>query len=766
MATHLTHWGAFSASSDGRSLTRVEPWRDDPDPSPMLANVASSQHHRTRVRRPAVRRDWLHSRNRTGRGAGPFVEISWDEALELVAGELDRVYREYGPEAVYGGSYGWASAGRFHHAQSQIHRFLNVLGGYVRSVGDYSHGVSTTLLPYILGDPVDLMGRATAWSVVAEHTELFLAFGGLSVKNSVVGPGGIARHGNRNAVAAARARGCRFVAVTPLRDDTFPEAEAEWLAIRPGTDTALMLGLAHVLDDEGLADRDFLARYCVGYDEFVQYLRGVTDGIPKDPRWAAAITGIEASAITGLARELARRRTLVNVTWSLQRAQFGEQPVWMGVVLAAMLGQIGLPGGGFAHAYGSAADIGLPNRIASAPRFPQGRNPIDTFIPVARISDMLLRPGSEFCFDGGRYRYPDARLVYWCGGNPFHHHQNLARLRQAFAAPESIIVHESFWTATARHADIVLPATMTIERDDYGAGKNDPLFFPMPALTAPVGLARDDYAIFADLAERLGCRERFTEGRTAMEWLRHLYDDWRDRLAGHGHPLPAFDAFWNSEHIEIPVPEPQQVMLAEFRSDPEAFPLPTPTGRIEIFSATIDGFGYDDCGGHPEWKEPEDWSDTSREFPLLLIANQPRTRLHSQLDVGEYSRQSKVAGREPARLHPGDAAARGISDGDLILIRSERGSCLAGAVLSAAVAPGIAQLSTGAWYDPDPADPSFCRHGNPNVLISDRPSSTLTQATTGQHVRVEIAKYEGPVPQSVVDAPPRFVERAEQLPER
>ena len=199
----------------------------------------------------------------------------------------------------------------------------------------------------------------------------------------------------------------------------------------------------------------------------------------------AALTGIAAERIRALARQMTARRTLVTVSWSLQRAEHGEQPVWLGLVLAAMLGQIGLPGGGFGHGYGSTGDVGNPRRL-SAPRLPQGTNGIDSCIPVARIADMLLQPGAEYDYDGQRRRYPDVKLVYWCGGNPFHHHQDLARLREAFARPQTVVVHDPFWTATARHADIVLPSTMSVERDDFGAGSGDSTLFAMPRLTEPI----------------------------------------------------------------------------------------------------------------------------------------------------------------------------------------------------------------------------------------------------------------------------------------
>ncbi|WP_309130479.1 molybdopterin-dependent oxidoreductase [Brevibacterium sp.] len=758
-STHLTHFGVLEAESDGKSL-RSRPWRGDPDPRRIIDNVASSQHHPTRILRPAIRQGWLeHGPGGTGRGDEPFVEIEWDEALHLVAEELKRVYAERGSSGVYGGSYGWSSAGRFHHGQSQIHRFLNCLGGYVSAVGDYSYGTSGAILPHVVGaSPADVMVNGTTWEVIADHTELFISFGGLSEKNSAVGPGGIGRHSTRGSVKTARESGCQFIDITPIRDDAFAIADSEWIAPIPGSDTALMLALAYVLDAEDAVDSDFIEKYTVGYDRFLPYLRGSSDGIPKTPVWAEPITGIDSELIIDLARRMARSRTMINLSWSMQRQDHGEQPIWMGVTLAAMLGQIGLPGGGFQHGYGSSADVGLAKRVSSPPSLPRGKNRETAFIPVARISDMLLEPGKVIDFNGHEITLPDIDLVYWVGGNPFHHHQDLARLRRAFQQPSTVIVHEMFWTSTARHADIVLPATMTIERDDYGAGRNDPQFFPMPTLTAPAGEAKDDYAIFAELERRLTMLKSFSEDRTPQQWLRHLYDEWQERLRARGSRVPDFDEFWSSEHIDIPLVDERQVLFSEFRTDPEKNPLRTPSGRIEIFSEVVDSFAYDDCPGHPVWLEPREWlGSRNSRHPLHLISNQPKTRLHSQLDVGDTSKTSKVHDREPARMNPEDAAARDLKDGDVIRIVNDRGSCLAGLVISNALRPGIVQLATGAWYDPDPDDPSFCRHGNPNVLSADLPSSRLSQGTTAQHALVDVEKWNGPLPPLTVDKPPTFV---------
>jgi biotin/methionine sulfoxide reductase len=745
---HTSHWGAFSARwKDGELEVRPHP--ADPDPNGILQNFPGALRHPARVAQPMVRRGWLD------RGPGPdprrgrdsFVTVSWDEALNLLGTELARVRDLHGPSGVFGGSYGWSSAGRFHHAQSQVHRFLNTaMSGYVRSVNSYSSGASSVLVPHIIGDYEDLTKRNVSWEQIVEHTDIVVAFGGMATKNSMVAGGNVSRHVERGAMARASARGCQFVVVSPLRSDLPEEAGADWIAGIPGTDTALMLALVHTLVAEGLHDRDFLDRYTVGWPAFESYLLGKVDGLPKDAAWAAPLTGIAAETIVGLARRLHGKRALIVVSHSMQRARFGEQPVWLGAVLAAALGQIGLPGGGFGYALGAIAYYGRRYNAVPVPTLPQGKNGIRDFIPVARISDMLLRPGAEYRYNGKTHTYPDVKLVYWAGGNPFHHHQDLNRLRQAFARLDTLVVHELGWTATARHADFVLPSTMTLEREDIGGSSNDPLLVPMRPVAKPFGEARDDYAIFADLAERLGRRDAFTEGRTVRQWLEHLYEPTRLALAEKGLEAPDFEAFWNGDGFDLPQQADDGGLLRAFRDDPDKAPLRTPSGRIEVSSSTIAGFGEATCPGHPTWLGPA--TQPSAQAPLHLVANQPSTRLHSQLDFGGHSLGSKHRGREVARMHPADAAARSIADGDIIRLFNARGACLAAVRLTEDIRPGVVQLPTGAWYDPDDPDEDkpLCVHGNPNVLTEDKGTSNLSQGCSGQLTTVEVERFDGNLP--------------------
>jgi biotin/methionine sulfoxide reductase len=745
-----SHWGTYLVDVDGQGrVVGARPYADDPDAAPAIANVADAQHARSRVARPAVRRRWLDN------GPGPddhrgdpgdeYVEVDWPTVLDLLAAELDRVRTTFGNEAIFGGSYGWGSAGRFHHAQSQLHRFLNRIGGYTRSVNTYSRGTSMVTQPYIVGrqGDFDLGDRPVSWAHVAEHTELLVTFGGLRRSNTWVVPGGHDRHvGSGHARRAGAST--RIVSLSAQRDDAFADVGAEWIGIMPGTDTAVMLALIYVLIADGLADNEFLARYTVGADEVRRYVLGQADGVPKTPEWAEAISRAPARRLRQLAREMAAGRTLVNVVYALQRGEHGDQPVFAGLTLAAFLGQIGLPGGGYTHGFGSMGNFGTGLNQVRLPVFPRGVNPVAAFIPCARISDMLLHPGEEFPYDGSTLRYPDIRLAYWAGGNPFHHHQDLRRLTRALRRLDTFVVDETHWTPTAKHADIVLPVATTLERDDIAAGAGDARLRVSRRAVAPHADAREEFAIFTELARRL--KADFDEGLDTPGWLRKLYEDWRG--APGAPPAPPFEEFWEAGGVPLPQRRYADPAFADFRAAPDLLPLDTPSGRIELYSATLASFGLRDVPGHAAWLEPTQWwgSPQAATYDLHLLCNQPSHRLHSQHDMGAASRSTKVAGREPIRLHPADAAARGLRDGDVARVRSPQGTLLAGVVVTDAMLPGTAQMHTGAWYDPSAPDVADCVNGNVNVLTRDVGASALAQGCSGAHVLVAVERYDGPLP--------------------
>ncbi|WP_420014288.1 molybdopterin-dependent oxidoreductase [Sulfitobacter sediminis] len=734
-----SHWGAFEVDVRDERIVATRPFAEDPHPSAIPDILPQAVHHRSRVSRPSFRRGWLESRERTGRGGDTFVELPWDEALDIAAAEIDRVRKAHGNEAIFGGSYGWGSAGRFHHAQSQVHRFLNTIGGYVSSFASYSTGCAQAIMPHVFGVPFLQLNyeHQDGWHTIAEHTETLVMFGGVNPKNSQVSMGGVTRHETAGWFETFAEKGMRCVNIGPQRTDA-PDG-CEWMAVRPGSDTALMLALAYVLETENLVDRDFLGRCTTGYDRFRPYLLGETDGLPKTPDWAAPLTGVAADTVRELARRMATTRTLITVAWSLQRGEHGEQPFWMSAVLAAMLGQIGLPGGGVGYGYGAIGGVGKSFKGLRGVTFSQGQNPVTKFIPVARAGDMLRRPGEAYDFNGRRDTYPDIRLIYWAGGNPFHHHQDLNALHEAWQKPETIIVNEPWWTATAKRADIVFPATTPYEREDIGRSNFDDYLFHMPQLIPPVAEARDDYQIFAGLAERLGKAQEFTEGRRAGEWLRVLYHAYQGMARDEGVEVPDYEALQEKNWVRLPIQMegPNRTLFAPFREDPEGAPLPTPSGKIEIFSATIDGFGYDDCPGHPVWLPPSEWLGTATAAaPLHLVSPQPGDKLHSQLE----SALADVEGARPETIviHPKDAARREITTGDLVRVFNARGACRARARVSDDILQGVVALPTGAWFG-DPGtnvDPD----GNPNVLTRDVGTSRLGQGCSAHTTLVEIAR--------------------------
>ena len=755
-----SHWGMYTAEVEKDKVVGIKPFEKDPYPSRILEAVPSAVHSQSRIMRPMVRKGWLErgaESDRSGRGVEPFVAVSWDEVLDLLAGELARVKKEYGNEAIYASS-GWASAGCFHHAQTQLNRFFNCFGGFVNQVTNFSFGAASVILPRIVGTMQPVTGPRTAWPTIVQHTKLMVLFGGMSPKNFQVNKDGVGSHDTEDWIERARAAGVQFVNVSPMQEEIVDGQQAQWLPIRPNTDTAFMLSLMHTLVAEELHDKAFLSRYCVGFERFRDYLMGASDGVAKSADWAASITEIDAGAIRKLARAMVSTRTMISASWSVQRAHHGEQPYWATVVLAAMLGQIGLPGGGFGFGYGSNAGAGSPRSAVPVPSLPKGQNPVKAYIPVARVADMLLNPGAPFDFNGRRLTYPDIHLVYWCGGNPFHKLQDLNQLLKAWQKPDTIVIHEPWWTPAARRADIVLPCATTLERNDIGASHSDRFWFAMQQAIEPVGEARVEYDIYTALAERLGFREAFTEGRSAEEWLRIMYDTAKGHTARQRLELPDFDQFWEKGHIEFPVPDEPPVLFASFRADPETNPLQTPSGKIEIFSESIDGFGYEDCPGHPVWLEPAEWLGCKKAeaYSLHLISNQPRVRLHSQLDCGEVSGASKISHREPVWISSQDAATRGIEHGDVVRIYNDRGSCLAGAFVTDQIRPGVIQLSTGAWYDPVDASQigSLDKHGNPNVLTLDIGSSKLAQCCSAQTTLVQLERFNGPVPDVTAFTPP------------
>ncbi len=752
------HWGSYLIDESADNEVRLLDDPQDAEPSVIGRGwLSAMQDSAVRIARPAIRTGWLSRDGGEGRGSDGYVEVSWELALGQVASELTRIIDTHGNGAIYAGSYGWASAGRFHHAQSQMRRFLNLVGGHVGSRDTYSHAAAEVVLPHIVGmSHRRFSQQMTTWRRIAKHCKLFIAFGGVSGRTAQISSGGTSGHDTVTWLNRAASNGMRILSISPQRSDMADTPSAEWQSIRPGSDTALMLALSFELMSSDRHAPEFLDRYTSGVPEFLAYLGGDADGQPKSADWAAPLCDIPADRIRSLAAEMAATPTMISVNWGLQRAHHGEQPIWAGLALAAMLGQIGRPGCGFGFGYGSAAHIGRGIRNLSWPAFPQGDNPVDDFIPVARIADMLLNPGGGYLYNGAERKYPDARLVYWAGGNPFHHHQDLNRLASAWKRPETIVVHDHSWTATARRSDIVLPSTSALERDDMMVNSRDQSMIYMSAALPPFAEARDDHAIFAALAECMGVGEAFSEGRDTRAWLQWLWDGCRTVAQAAGSPLPDFDRFRAIGRIDLVQIDEDRDSLEAFIADPEAAPLKTETGKITLFNRTISAMRLTDCPGHPTWLEPAEWLGVAAPDELHLISGQPVARLHSQLDNGGESASRKNNGREIATLHPDTAIRIGTRDGDIVRLWNARGACLASLRTSVDIRPDCIALPTGAWFDPQIIAGSPIEvHGNPNVLTLDIGASALSQGNIGHTTLVRVARWTGQSPTvSSLQAPP------------
>ncbi len=761
--TNASHWGAFKATIKDGKWVGTSPWENDPKPSHQLEGVMDLAFSPTRIKYPMVRRAFLEKgkdADRTTRGQDDFVRVSWDQALELVAAELKRVEEERGPAATFAGSYGWKSSGKLHNCRTLLHRLMNLKGGYVNHTGDYSTGASQVIMPHVMGT-LEVYEQQTVWPVIAEHTELLVFWGADPMKTSQIS-WLVADHGHQPGIDAYKATGKEVISIDPLNTKTGKYMEAEWVPIRPQTDVALMLGMAHTLVEEGLVDEDFVNEYTTGYDKFLPYLMGETDGTPKTAAWAAEICEVPAEQIKSLVRKFKEKRTMLASGWGVQRQHHGEQIHWMLVTLSAMLGQIGLAGSGFGLSYhyssgGAPTADGFPlSGITSGGAAVDGAAWLLAggvkSIPLARIVEMLEKPGETYHFNGKEDTYPDIKLVYWVGGNPFSHHQDRNRMVKAWQKLETVIVHEIQWTATARFADIVLPATTSFERNDIEViGDYSAIgYAAMQKMMEPMHEARSDYDIFADIADKFGKKQDFTEGKTEMQWIEGFYNDAKEKADAAAIAMPDFADFWKEGIHEFSVTKGKEfIRYADFREDPLLNPLGTPSGLIEIYSKNIEKMNYDDCKAHPSWMEPlEPIGRSDSKFPLHINTAHPESRLHSQLCGTKLRETYTVQGREPMWINPADAEKRGIKDGDIVRIFNERGQILAGAVVTEDIRPDVIWVAEGGWYNPiNPGEAnSLDAYGDVNVLTPDLGTSKLAQGNCGHKIIGDMEKYTGEVP--------------------
>lgn len=772
------------------------------------------------------------------RGSAQYERVTWDEALDEIADQLARIRREHGNESIYL-AY---TTGQSCTTADPFERLMNCFGGFLDHYNNYSNPQINAMVRSMYG-PGALYPGGSELDTAAD-ARLVLVFGASPAET---GTGRATWHGAWDRVVEQMdERGGRIVMVDPRRNGSIPKRKGSsgetvsWLPINPGTDGALAATLLHELAfTHNALDWDFLRERCVGFTDetlpehrrglglsVTDYLRGTGyDRVAKTPAWAAAITGIAENDIRELAAQLATARpAFIMQGWGPQRRSNGEMTSGMIMMLAAALGQVGLPGtnNGMNVAWGG----GFLTRVSA------GENPVPFRIPAYRLLDAIENgealgaregvrglpeascedaedassaekaqagcgnaegPGStqeapaendaarrfalaakaslEQTSHSNRATYSvqhqngaahlpcSIKAIICHGGNCLtNQHGDVNRAHRVLGDPskcEFILNVDVEFTDSARYADIVLPDLFRMEQESAMDG--DAWGRRIAVGTGELGARferRGAWNTCVELAKRWGIEDAFTEGRTEGEWIRHLYDGDRERSTG----LPTFDRLleegltWRADRTE------PFVALADWRSNPVAHPLDTPSGKIELFSEQLAAAaealrGTPDEGAItpiptyvPEWgpaefavgqaasdeaqepsagpradgQESEMGAEPAGDQPLRVFGFHSVARIHSS-----WGNVPAVSRRVPQviSINPADADARDIATGDLVEASNRFGTLRLPAYVTDDVIAGTIVMPQGAWWqaESDVAEPIDVG-GCINTLTTSRPS--------------------------------------------
>jgi anaerobic dimethyl sulfoxide reductase subunit A len=632
------------------------------------------------------------------RGAGEFQRISWDEALDTVANALKRTKENYGSSAILY-QFGAGNGGVQLHGPKPVARLLNMFGGF-----SYLYGSCSC-------EGARFADKATYGTYRTGHTRddflnsrLIILWGW----NPAVSRW--STNTNLQLVKSKEA-GVRIVSVDPRYSESAAAYADQWIPIRPGTDTAMLIAMAYVIIKEGLQDQEFLNNYTIGFDKFKEYVNGEEDGVPKTPSWAEPITEVPENIIENLAREYATAKPAALFTgWAPGRSAFGEQFHRAAHVLTAMTGNIGIPGGN------PAGHGRLPPYIPFG-LLPTGENPVKDKIHNTKIWDAILQGKA-----GG---YPtDIKMLYSTNGNPLNQSLNLNKGIQALRKLEFIVIHEQFMTATAKFADILLPINTHFERMDISrdwiGGALGPTFIYLDKAIDSLYESKSDFEICCELAPRLGIHNY--NDKSEEEWLKEFV---KGETTGDGGRLkegvweglsdyiPDYDSFKEKKIHKVRIPH---VAFQEQIEDPQNHSFLTPSGKIEIYSQQLHKMSNPKIPPIPKyiehWESHRD--PLTKKYPLQLITPHFRRRCHSTFDNIPWLKEV-----EPQQLWMNsiDAQVRGINNGAMIRIFNDRGEMIITAKVTERIVPGVVSLGQGAWYNPD--ENGIDKGGNPNVLCKD-----------------------------------------------
>ena len=567
------------------------------------------------------------------RGSGKFESVSWDKALDTIAGTLKTVKDQTGPESIFF-IPGSGSFTALHNTSNITQRFFSFLGKCTTKWGNASMegAIKSTMATF--GDYFSGSSRDNLL-----YSKLIILWGWNPVDTRFSSDTG-------RFLRAAKDKGANIISVDPRQNRTAKVLDAQWIQIRPGTDTAMMSAMAYVMITEGLFDQQFLDRHTSGFETYSNYILGKEDGSPKTPAWAQEICGTPAETIIELAREYARTRPAALMPgWAPGRSAHGEQFHRGAAVLAAMTGNVGIKGG---YAAGGTDVIPLGLILAGIPSPRQKHHKVH----VSKVYDAILQGKS-----GG---YPsDCRLLYISGSNMLNQNLNLNKGIKAFGVPEMIVVHDLFMTATAQYSDIILPVTHFLEREDliqpYIGGAYR--IHMDKVLDAPAG-PRSDLEIFTELAKRLGLDEY--NDKLDEEWLEHICESVPD--------MPDLHTLRQQGVQKLAVEQPWRAFEKQIE-DSENNPFPTPSGKIEIFSQKFEALKDDAVPPIPKyvptWEGPGD--SLTERYPIQLVTPHSRARVNSQFY--NIPRIHKLAD-DRVWINSADATHRNIKDGDKVIVKT------------------------------------------------------------------------------------------------
>ena len=695
---------------------------------------------RHRIYNPDRLKKPLKRKPGTARGAGMWEEISWDQALDEIGDKMIQLKKDYGNESFYiqygTGTLGAMMACSWPPDNTPFARLLNCFGGYLDHYSDYSTTEITQAYPYFYGTWV-----ASNSFDDAKNAKLQVFFGNNPLETRMSG-------GGQTFVSqkTKEESGVRTIVIDPRYSETSVALGDEWVPIRPGTDAALVAGMIYVMIDENLQDQAFLDKYCVGFDEatlpegapanssYRAYLEGKgADGVAKTPEWAAGITGYPANQIRQLARDIANAKPCaISQGWGPQRHANGENSARSIFLLACATGNIGLVGGGTGGRE-AAAGPGIVR-----PFITDKKNPSNKIISVFSWLDAIEHGPEMDTFNSGVcekvapgvrsnkvpvddngnptntkldvpikmvWQYGSNSLVNQTGDN-----NRSVEILKDDKLCELIIVCDIQMTTSAKMADYILPGTSTAEEFDIHAGENaGPMAYGIMSEQAidPLYECRSVYDICVDLSKRLGVEAEYNEGKTREQWLREAVDASR----AVDPQIPTYDEWKKAGMFRYnagPV-----IPLKDFREDPAANPMPTPSGKIEVYSdrlakmATKWTFGDfrpklagDVLTPLPEYTETWEGPIEAREsekFPLQVIGHHFKGRTHSTYGNVDWL---KEAHHQTVWINPLDAKERGIANGDEVFVYNERGTIRVEAKVTERIMPGVLSVPQGAWYDP------------------------------------------------------------------